>query len=240
MSLFLLHCAPDPMALTAWATRQRLLSPDGDLGYAFHALLSAAFGELAPKPFRYLGAKQGLLAYTDQPPNALRESAAMATPDVARALGLDSLATRAFPEVWRRDQALAFEVRVRPVLRTRDGRERDVFLHAIESAASTTHDTNREAVYVDWLGRQFADHHHAARLVRAGMDAFRLSRVIRRGSVTDSGPRRARPIVGPEAVFKGVLQVGDSDAFTRMMQRGIGRHRAFGFGMVLLKPARSC
>ncbi|MCK7581708.1 MAG: type I-E CRISPR-associated protein Cas6/Cse3/CasE [Chromatiales bacterium] len=238
MSLYLLHCAPDPKALTAWATRQRLLSPDGDLGYAFHALLSAAFGEPAPKPFRYLDARQGLLAYTDQPLSALRENAALATPDVVRALGLDSLIARPFPETWRRDQALAFEVRVRPVLRTRDGRERDVFLHTIESASSK-HDINREAVYVDWLSRQFADS-QAARLVQAGMDAFRLSRVIRRGSVTESGTRRVRPIVGPDAVFKGVLQVGDSDAFTRMLQRGIGRHRAFGFGMVLLKPARSC
>jgi len=35
----------------------------------------------------------------------------------------------------------------------------------------------------------------------------------------------------------GVLQVRDSAAFAALLARGIGRHRAFGFGMLLLKPA---
>jgi len=46
--------------------------------------------------------------------------------------------------------------------------------------------------------------------------------------------------LGPDAVFKGVLQIHDADAFNRLLRRGIGRHRAFGFGMLLLKPAGSC
>ncbi|MCF7979080.1 MAG: type I-E CRISPR-associated protein Cas6/Cse3/CasE [Chromatiaceae bacterium] len=245
MSLNLLHCAPDPKFLTLWATRHRLLSPDGDVGYAFHALLSAAFGALAPKPFRYLGAKQGLLAYTDQPLEVLSEQAMLATPDVAQALGLDTLAVRAFPQDWREDQPLAFEVRLRPILRAKDGRERDVFLHAVESSASSgspassTADSNREAVYADWLERQLSAQ-GAASLVRAGMEAFRLSRVIRQGAANTSGKRHASTVMGPDAVFNGLLRVGDSGAFNQMLQRGIGRHRAFGFGMLLLKPAPSC
>lgn len=247
MTLSLLHCAPDPKALTLWATRHRLLSPDGDLGYVFHALLSAAFGESAPTPFRYLGAQQGLLAYTDQPAEALHEHAALATPDVAQALGLESLAVRAFPEIWRQDQALGFEVRVRPVLRAKDGRERDVFLHSVDaSAASFTTPGSREAVYAVWLERQCSAQ-GAASLVESGMEAFRLSRVIRRGAAKTqggagkhAGERQARAVTGPDAVFKGVLRVHDGDAFNRLLQRGIGRHRAFGFGMLLLKPARSC
>ena len=87
MSLYLLHCSPDSEALAIWATRHRLLSPDGDNGYALHVLLTAAFGEQSPKPFRYLGIRQGLLAYSDHPPAVLRDNAALATPDVARALG---------------------------------------------------------------------------------------------------------------------------------------------------------
>ncbi|WP_082806067.1 type I-E CRISPR-associated protein Cas6/Cse3/CasE [Marichromatium gracile] len=239
MSLYLLHCSPDPRALTVWATRHRLLSPDGDLGYAIHAVLRAAFGDLAPKPFRYLGAKQGLLGYTDQPLSALRESAALAPPDIAQALGLETLAARPFPEVWRQDQALGFEVRVRPVLRAKDGRERDVFLHAVESAASSTRDANREAIYADWLGKRFTEH-SAARLALVAVESFRLSRVIRRSAADASGRRGVRTIMGPDVVLKGRLQVENSDTFTQILRRGIGRHRAFGFGMVLLKPARSC
>ena len=37
---------------------------------------------------------------------------------------------------------------------------------------------------------------------------------------------------------EGTLTVGDPDAFSRLLARGIGRHRAFGFGMLLLRPAR--
>lgn len=242
MSLYLLHCPPDPKALTLWATRHRLLSPDGDAGYAIHALLNAAFGAAAPKPFRYLGAKQGLLAYSDQPLEALREQTALVTPEVEQALGLDALAVRAFPQTWRHDQLLAFEARVRPILRAKDGRERDVFLHAVESSTTsqaTTAADSREALYADWLERQLSAQ-GAATIVQAGMEAFQLSRVIRRGTAKRSGERRASAVTGPDAVFKGMLRVRDGDAFNRLLQRGIGRHRAFGFGMLLLKPARSC
>jgi CRISPR system Cascade subunit CasE len=240
MSLALLHCAPDPKALTLWATRHRLLSPDGDAGYALHALLRAAFGDAAPKPFRYLGAKQGLLAYSSQSAEVLHEQAALATPDVAQALGLESFALRAFPEAWRHDQALGFEVRVRPVLRAQDGRERDVFLHRVESSLSATMTgDDRETIYAEWLERQFTAQ-GAASLVRTGMEAFRLSRVIRQGGAKSSGKRQVGTVMGPDAVFKGVLQIHDADAFNRLLRRGIGRHRAFGFGMLLLKPAGSC
>jgi CRISPR system Cascade subunit CasE len=54
--------------------------------------------------------------------------------------------------------------------------------------------------------------------------------------------RRGREDAGrierPNAVLEGTLTVGDPDAFARLLARGIGRHRAFGFGMLLLKPAR--
>ncbi len=237
MSLHLLQCQPDPAALMTWATRHRLLSPDGDDGYALHALLAAAFGQ-SPKPFRYLGAPQGLLAYTGQSPDALRDHAALATPDVARALGLDHLGIRMFPSAWRKGQSFAFEVRVRPVIRTKDGRERDLFLHAVETVPAST-GLGRETVYSEWLREQLNEQ-EAARVVHVGMESFRLSRVIRRGPVDATGQRRPRAPSGPDAVFKGQLQVGDSDAFTRLLARGVGRHRAFGFGMLLLKPARSC
>lgn len=239
MSLYLLHCSPDPEALASWATRHRLLSPDGDTGYGIHALLTAAFGEHAPKPFCYRGGRQGLLAYTNQTPDALREGALLAPPDVDRALGLNSLSFKAFPTTWRSGQILAFEIRARPILRAKDGRERDVFLHAIEAEPVPGKPVNRETIYVEWLRRHLAAD-GAAEMLEAGMDAFRLSRVIRRARTDETGQRKARPILGPDAGFKGQLRVTESDAFSRLVRRGIGRHRAFGFGMLLLKPARSC
>jgi CRISPR system Cascade subunit CasE len=41
-------------------------------------------------------------------------------------------------------------------------------------------------------------------------------------------------------LFSGQLQVNDGDAFARLVTSGIGRHRSFGFGMLLLRPVQSC
>jgi CRISPR system Cascade subunit CasE len=94
---------------------------------------------------------------------------------------------------------------------------------------------SREAVYVDWLKRQFDS---AAELHEVRMNEFRLSTVFRRSAAqAESSGRQKRAVQGPDAVFTGVLQVSDGEAFASLVARGIGRHRAFGFGMLLLKPA---
>jgi CRISPR system Cascade subunit CasE len=243
MSLHLMHCTPDPRALAAWSVRHGFLSPDGEYGYALHALLQAAFGEAAPKPFRYLDPRRGLLAYTDTDRDQLREHAALAAPDIARALGLDALDARTFPSSWRSGQRLGFEVRVRPVIRAKDGRERDAYLHAVEplprDSGSSVDRPQRESIYRDWLARHM-DADGAANLLDATMDAFRLTRVLRRAAADEQGKRKARTPAGPDAIFKGRLEIGDGDAFARLVQHGIGRHRSFGFGMLLLKPASPC
>ncbi len=241
MTFQLLRLQPDAKALAVWATRHGVLSPDGDYGYALHGLLSAAFGEQAPKPFRYMSNKQGLLAYTLENLETLQLHASLATPDVARALGLDALDARPFPIAWKEGQTLGFEVRVRPVIRAKDGRERDAFLHAVDAipAAGGGSIAQRAVIYDDWLAKQFAVD-GAAQIIQAQMEEFRLTRVLRKGSTGENGKRKSHPVTGPDAVFKGQLQVGNPDAFARLLARGVGRHRTFGFGMLLLKPASAC
>lgn len=233
----LIHLQPDLKRLLPWAQRQGLI-PDlgqGDLGYAFHAALRAAFGELAPQPFSFRTGL-GLLAYTTQA-DALRSTAAMATPEVADMLGLDAtpqspgLLIRPFPTSWKVGQLLSFEVRVRPVVR-KDDKELDAFLSAAQRMPDAV--LSREAVYADWLKRQFED---VADLHEIRMTEFSLSTVVRRAAPQAEGARPKRSVQGPDAVFTGVLKVRDSAAFAALVARGIGRHRAFGFGMLLLKPA---
>lgn len=240
-SLQLLRLQPDAKALAVWATRHGVLSPDGDYGYALHGLLSAAFGEQAPKPFRYMGNKQGLLAYSLENLETLQLHASLAAPDVARALGLDELDARPFPSVWKEGQALCFEVRVRPVIRAKDGRERDAFLHAVDAIPAEEGGgiAQRAVIYSDWLARQFAVD-GAAQINQAQMDEFRLTRVLRKAGAGENGKRQSHAVTGPDAVFKGQLQVGNPEAFARLLARGVGRHRAFGFGMLLLRPATPC
>jgi CRISPR system Cascade subunit CasE len=245
MTFQLLRLQPDPSALAVWATRHGVLSSDGDLGYALHALLGAAFDDLAPKPFRYLGGQQGLLAYTSADLESLRANAALATPDVARALGLDALDARPFPAAWKTGQRLGFEVRVRPVMRSEKGGERDVFLHAVTSAhdgqdaAKKGSLVQRAAVYTPWLIQQWAVE-GAAEIVETRMESFKITRVLRKAGNGENGKRKTTSMSGPDVVFKGQLRVGDPEAFHRLLARGVGRHRAFGFGMVLLRPARAC
>lgn len=241
MTFQLMRLQPDSVALAAWATRHGVLSPDGDYGYALHGLLSAAFGEQAPKPFRYMGNKQGLLAYTLENLETLRLHASLATPDVARALGLDALDARPFPGAWKDGQVLGFEVRVRPVIRAKDGRERDAFLHAVDAIPAEEGNgiAQRAMIYGDWLAKQFA-RDGAAQIIQAQMGEFRLTRVLRKANAGENGKRKPLAVTGPDAVFKGQLQVSNPEAFARLLARGVGRHRAFGFGMLLLKPASSC
>lgn len=233
----LIHLRPDLNRLLPWAQRQGLI-PDrgqGDLGYAFHAALRAAFADVTPQPFSYR-VGQGLLAYTTQAV-AMRTAVAMVSPDVADMLGLDAtpqspgLLIRPFPVCWKVGQLLTFEVRVRPVVR-KDDKELDAFLSVVNRMPDAT--LSREAVYADWLKRQFES---AAVLHELRMTEFSLSTVVRRSALQNEGGRPKRPVQGPDAVFTGVLKVQDPSAFAALVARGIGRHRAFGFGMLLLKPA---
>ena len=64
---------------------------------------------------------------------------------------------------------------------------------------------------------------------RTKLVSFRRTRAVRK--------RHARYSEGPDVVMRGVLTVTDSDAFSNLLARGIGRHRAYGYGMLLLRPA---
>jgi CRISPR system Cascade subunit CasE len=243
-SLHLLHLRPDARRLAAWAARHRLLEDQGDFGYALHGLLRAAFGDYAPQPFRYLGAEQGLLAYTSAHVATLRERAECAAQEVADALGLaavaghEGLSAKPFPTRWPHGHLLAFDARVRPVVRaSKDGSERDAFLVAVEKAGESAVD--RQDIYRQWLKEQF-ERGGGAELVGAVVTRWRLLDVMRQTRRDASTNKRVRRTVrGPDVEFRGRLRVADPDRFAALLTRGIGRHRSFGFGMLLLRPAQT-
>ena len=240
--LYLLHTQPDPQQLAAWAARHRLLDSQGDLGYALHALLRAAFGADAPQPFRYLDADQGLLAYTHLNDAELTRCAALADIDVACALGLGptlhhrGLSVRPFPTQWTSGHLLNFEVRVRPIIREgKTGRERDAFLAAIEKPDAG--ELERSDVYVQWL-RDLLVRQEGAELVNASVTRYQLLGVTRKSKkAAMDDVRQSRLVSGPDAVLAGQLRVADPQAFAQLLAGGVGRHRAFGFGLLLLRSA---
>lgn len=250
MPLFLLHTHPDVKLLAAWIGRHhaRHSRQSVDLGNALHGLLHAALGDGAPQPFRYLDESRGLLAYTALDASGLTERLAHGDPLAAQALGLKSDARqegwrlRAFPTHWQAGHVLGFEVRVRPTVRGVKG-EQDVFLNT--AWQSPEQPLQRETIYVRWLRERLGGGddakrqpwHGAAELLDARLMAWKRSKIVRREQAKVEGRRRSRSIDGPDAVLQGRLRVLDSAAFTHLLARGVGRHRAFGFGMLLLRPS---
>jgi len=251
-ALYLLHTRPDPRRLASWAARHGLLpTTQGDLGYALHGLLRAAFGDAAPQPFFYDNAERGLLAYTRLGPDEMMRNVALADPDAAETLGLCTSANdggyrlRPFPSKWQVGHMLHFTVRVRPVVRdNKSGKECDAFLAAAKRAPDIV--LHRESVYRQWLHDQLAVRENGKRepwqgaidIVDASLTRFRLLQVLRQTQREESEARNKRAVGGPDAVLSGRLRIIDPLAFSYLLARGVGRHRAFGFGMLLLQPAR--
>jgi len=213
---------------------------DEDLGYATHAWLQAAFGKLAPKPYRLLAspgqASMRLLGYCDHPAQELHEQAqAFADPLVLAAGNLSRpIPGKTMPVTWRPGLRMGFEVLACPVTR-KDSEEKDVYLRRIDQASGDQPTLDREVVYGDWLAHQLAD---GADLDQIKLQGFQLVRQFRRGRRSAAnGKRSTHGITRPQALIRGELTVTDGEAFSAGLARGIGRHRAFGYGMLLLRPA---
>ena len=210
-----------------------------DADHAMHCLLTECFGDLAPKPFRLIvprGVARGVLyGYGHAEADALRDAAGIyADPLQAKILPGHTINSKPMPTEWRADKQLGFETRIRPVVRrsrnveSRPGREWDAFQLRAMQYPKNGMPCGREEVYREWLSDQFA-RRGGARLKSAELRSFQRTRAVRK--------LRASHSEGPDAVMRGVLTVTDATAFTALLTQGIGRHRAYGYGMLLLRPA---
>lgn len=250
MTLHLIRIGVDLHALARFAAARRL--SDDDYGYALHAALAGRFGPAAaPRPFRFLPdhrAGAHLLGYTADPAPMLEAADLPVIDDLLDGI-FDTPRAQAMPTTWRAGATYGFEVRVRPVVRfgksvraARSGRadawqrgagEMDAYVTACERAVAgggSADDVDRASVYVDWLTQRLAP---AATVEGAGLRAFQRAQA-RRGTHQPSA--RTRAVEGPDAVIGGTLTIGDPDAFAHALARGVGRHAAFGYGMLLLSP----
>ena len=242
-----------------WMGGNLLQDPD----HAMHCLLKECFGELAPKPFRLIAPREGargfLYGYGTAAASALRAAAAIyADPLQCRIMPLHKLDSKPMPSQWQMGKRLGFETRIRPVVRLqkdlsrvpadklrlfrvnrrhgddpekqpRPGKECDVFQWEALLQPKRGMNRSREEVYTEWLG---------SKLKRCGgaslepgetrLVSFQRTRAIRK--------RHARYSEGPDAVMRGILRITDPDAFAALLVRGVGRHRAYGYGMLLLRP----
>lgn len=216
-----------------------------DLGYLTHCLLGEIFGDRAPQPFDIRdrsGRTLELLAYSGRTADQLRGHAdAFADPERHEAVDWDRFHQKTMPDSWPDDLDLAFEVRVCPVVRAASdtehyskGSEVDAFLTRCAESEDGESVPDREQVYREWLSDQFA-RRGGAEVLDVAMEAFQLRKLTRRRQGSE---RKARVFTRPDARMRGRLRVREPSRFLELLRRGVGRHRAFGFGMVLLRPSR--
>lgn len=253
-ALHLVHLPIDLKQLNQWAgsrdtawvqtrNRHHRSLVTFDEGRALHHLLGETFGRAALQPFRLMvsrGRIEGsLYAYSSSNASTLIETAReSALPDALSVCRLERLAVKAMPEAWKTGKRLSFDLRARPVRRLQSpvgdfkkGVELDAYLVEVlrrspESSPEAANQLSRSDVYREWLSRRIGDGAEVedARLVR-----FARSRVARK----DAGPE------GPDATIQGSLVVRDPIRFAMLLAKGIGRHTAYGYGMLLLRPAGS-
>lgn len=212
---------------------------DEDLGYAVHSWLRAALGELAPCTFRLIEQRNGalrLLGYGCADAETLRAHVRQFAPPLAvEVCDWAKAASKPIGDItWARGQRLAFEVRICPVVRGKQG-ERDAFLAQLP-AGDRPAPNSRAEVYREWLRSRLDGIAHLDDKA-FNLKAFRLVANWRQGRTSDERKRTGHRIVRPDALLSGQLAVQEPDAFRDMLHKGIGRHRAFGFGMFLLRPA---
>jgi CRISPR system Cascade subunit CasE len=238
--MYMIDLPLDAAALTRFAWRQGHAGGrnpgDEDFGYAAHAWLVAILGEQAPRPFRLMETRTGLrlLGYAAVGADARTQHACeFSLPDAFAVCDWSAAAGKALPATWATGRHLGFEVRACPIVRGE--RERDAYLVEVDQAkAEGREPAGRTQVYIHWLQRQL-ERDGAARAVTETLNlvGFRRVRALRQSRIG----QRHRGLERPDALMTGELVVGDPDAFARLLVRGIGRHRAFGFGMLLLRPA---
>ena len=254
MMLNLVHARLDMRRFNRWAGHRGLVRRGTfDSGYAFHILLSAMFGKGVLQPFRLFASERrrsaALYAYSNEDGASLRRRAGFAAPpDCEEVVDPQRLRSKAMPADFEQGQRLGFDLRLRPVRRLRNdlpdpqlgsslskGSEVDAFrLKVLSSSpngpgergesAIASPSMTREAVYRDWLAERVGD---AVAVDQCKLAAFQRTRVVRGNN---GGPE------GPDAVLHGTMTVINPDEFPRLLRKGVGRHRAYGYGMLLLRP----
>lgn len=218
-----------------------------DEGRALHHLVTEIWGPGAFSCFRLLVPPRrrlgNLYAYSEMSTAALHDAAsAHALPEHLEVVSVERLACKAMPKDWRIGQQLGFDLRMRPVRRLssnlegpkakiRAGSEIDAFLlEALrkfprERDGMSKQDRSRENVYFDWLTDRLTP---AATLDRSASRLVRFRRMLAAREKHDSE--------GPDATVHGILTVESPAEFGALLARGVGRHRAYGYGMLLLRP----
>jgi CRISPR system Cascade subunit CasE len=199
--------------------------------------------ECAPAPFvlRGRGRTLDVWGYTATDAATLvRHARAFGDPSLVAAISdLDAIASKQMPR-FEGGRQLGFLLRACPIVRLDyatnghvAGAELDAFLVQCFAVGKDV-PVSREQVYRDWIAAKVNQTGATgAILERVRIAAISRERLVRR---TQGSERKTRRLERPDVRFEGELAVVDSERFQKWLAHGVGRHRAFGFGALILVP----
>lgn len=225
--------------LVAIAKRRGIPLRDLDDGYLVHCVLREIWQDAAPAPFvlRSRGRALDAWGYSDRGHLELQEHArAFADPELVTAIDdLEGIVSKAMPE-FRAGMRAGFHLRASPVVRLssargeyRAGAELDAY--QVRCLVDGADAPSREAVYRDWLSRKLSDPKTGVEPSSIRLAAHAREALVRR---TQGAQRQTKRLERPIACFEGELIVKDGALFRQLLTRGVGRHRGFGFGALVL------
>jgi CRISPR system Cascade subunit CasE len=223
------------------------LSVAASTSYLVKCLLGEIFREKKPIRWR-MDAPDGqwipVLAYTPVSANELQEYAQIASPpELYQACRWERCASKpvpTYPEgtykylarvcpAVQKSSGGSCETSNGDVAEWNSGDEIDVFLSEISKGSTPP---SREHAYAKWLHDQFAmDAHDWGATIDS---AQTTSWSIEKTTVTSGGVRH---LERPDARIAGILEVTDPNAFRSFLAQGVGKLKAFGYGLVdVLEP----
>jgi CRISPR system Cascade subunit CasE len=145
----------------------------------------------------------------------------------ADATGLWRIDTKPYAPALAAGRRLGFVLRANPTV-TRDGERHDVVMAAMKRDGISRAEAIESAGGA-WLERQGARAGFAVERVGLRIGGYVRHRFERPGS---------KEMVLSSLDFEGFLAVTDAAAFVGALTGGLGRGKAFGFGLLLVRPAR--
>lgn len=195
-----------------------------DEAYLAHSVLAACYGEYYPKPFVIASSGRSIrvLGYTRvDGANLERARQIGSDPEVNEIVISET--SKKMPSDWRAGETLGFRLKATPVRRVR-GKDRDAYQAGIHEPGT------RYERYMDWLVERLSP---TCKIVSVEVENFKFEKILRRKHDTS---RSATPITVPSATFVGALTITNPAGFNNAISNGIGRHKAFGYGALLLRP----
>ena len=236
----MIHAQVDLRRLWRWGQARNLLySRSSDDGYLLHKLLTESFGPAAIKPFCLKvsprGGSASLYGYSlfdkDKLHQKLQEYATPDNKNILSTINDHKLLSKPMPIKWKIGQEIGFEIKTLPIRRDRDENDKIVERDWYTKKHKEQH-KERYPVYIEWLVEKL---HKSMAVKVTDLQSIRVHSFQQVSLVRSNN----RIFTLHETIFLGNFNIINNDSFNYLLRRGIGRHTAFGYGMLLLRPPRT-